>query len=476
LTLPRPGRIGAVRLAPVLQVMIRLSPSTCRPAVLAVLVVALCGGCRAPHEGEPLYVPEALAELSSPVQGPAGPLTVEACVDLALANSRRIRVADRRILIAQDRQSEAIASILPQIVSDVRWQTRDNDPGFLAGGFAGPAGDRTVTTTSVSLLVPIYDFGRASNTLEGLRLSEDVADLAARRTREDVELAVRVTYGRLLEAQAIRGVVDDSIRLLERQLVVAKDRHAQGIVSRLDVLSLETQLAARRQERIRAGNNVELARATLNRQMGLDVNGPLEIVDVPEADAWNGPFVDLLRLAFERRTDLEAQRKAVALAQAEYRVTNAGHFPRVYGFGRFDTTTDSFVLNPEWLTGGVGVQIPILEGGKTRAELKRKEREIDEALDLHAELSDDVVLGVKKAWLDLRAAQELLPVARMGIEQAEESVRVAAEQYAQGMIASADLLAEEERLATARSSFVRSRYALHEAYARLVHEIGGTPR
>lgn len=442
-------------------------------SVLLLLLLALCAGCRTPYAGEPRYVPEAIR---GPAAAPTGPLTVDDCVSIALANSRSIRIADRRVLVTRDRQDEAIATVLPQIVADVRWQTRDSDPGFTAGGFSGPAGDRTVTTTSVSLLVPIYDFGRASNTLDGLRLAEALADLSARRTREDVELAVRVTYGRLLEAQAIRGVVDDSIRLLERQLDVARDHHAQGIVTRLDVLSVETQLAARRQERIRAENNVELARATLNRQMGRDVNAPLEIADTTEATRWEGRLDDLLRLALERRVDLEARRKAVELSQAEYRATNAAHYPRVYGFAQSNTTTDSFVLNPEWLTAGVGVQVPILEGGRTRAELRRKEKEIGEAIDLHAEMSDDVVLGVKKAWLDLRAAQELLLVARKGIERAEEGVRVASEQHAQGMIASADLLAEEERLALARSSFVRARYAVHEAYARLVHEIGGAPR
>jgi len=102
--------------------------------------------------------------------------------------------------------------------------------------------------------------------------------------------------------------VADSIGLVERQLQIAQDFYDQGLVARSDVLTAEVQLADRRQQAIQAENNVQLARATLNRLMSLDVGEPTRIVDVLETEPWQGSFESALQVAVERRPDLEALR------------------------------------------------------------------------------------------------------------------------------------------------------------------------
>ncbi len=496
-------------------------------AAVSIALVTLAG-CT-PLRDAPTYRPRA-TERATPATTtrayaraperatPAGEppvFALEECVQVALRNSRRLSIADRRILIARDRVNEAIAMTLPQITAEGRFTSRNNDSGierpqpslrnqlrdavtrsaatslveqagltptgqFLpanqGGGFSGSFGQRDVWTGKVSLLVPIYDFGRSEYTRQAEEGRVDVARYGAERERQDVTLAVSQAYYRVLEAQKIRTVVDESIRVVERQLQISRDFLAQGLVAANDVLAAEVQLAERQQEQIQAENNIQLAVATLNRLMGVDVTQPTEIVDVLDVEPWRGSFTSSLMLAIDTRPDLAALRRQIEIARDEYRATRAeGIAPRIFAFADYNWSSDEFLLNNEWLSGGVAMQIPIFDGGVSIARRQRRGREIAEAVDRHADRIDDTVLDIKQAYLNVREAAERIPVAHKSIALAEENLRITRDQYDEGIRTSADVLAEEDRLARARSNYYQSLYDYHDSYARLVNAVGGPP-
>ncbi len=284
-----------------------------------------------------------------------------------------------------------------------------------------------------------------------------VAELDARRVQQNLELAVRDAYFRLLEAKKIATVVDDSIAVIDLQLVVARDFFSQQLVSKSDVLSVEVQLAERQQERILATNNVELARIALNRVLGLDIDQRTEVEDVLATATWRGALRDVLRLAIERRPDLEAARQRIGIAQAQWRATRSEFFPVIFAFGSFNYTTDEFQLNDDWLSGGAAIRAPIFDGGVTYTRLKQRRREIDEAIDLRDERIDDVLLDVRQAFVEQRAASERIPVAQKAIELGDENLRIVRDQYGQGLLSSVDVLIEEDRLSRARVTQVLRR-------------------
>lgn len=455
------------------------------PALLAPALTALLAACAAPREDEPEYVPEALggpapaAELTSAAWPPGRSpvLSLDDCVRLALENNRRMDIVGRRVLMADDRVDEAIASILPRITAQARFSARNNDAGVKPPGGSGLSfQEREVGTVNVSAIVPIYSFGRSGHVYDTAKHGVAVAELEVERARQELELAVRDAYFRLLEAQKIAEVVDASIEVIARQLEVARDFLAQDLVSKSDVLTVEVQLAEREQERILARNNIALARAALNRLMGLDVTRDTQVEDVLEVEPWRGELRDVLRLAIERRPDLEAARRRVAMAQSRYKAQRAELFPVIYAFGSYDYTTDEFQLNDDWFSGGVAIEAPIFDGGVTYARLDQRRREIDEAVDLRDEQIDDILLEVHQAFLDQRAAAERVPVARKAIDLAAETLRIVRDQYAQGLVTSVDVLIEEDRLSRARSAYYRALYAYHTAQARLQNAVGAPTR
>ncbi len=462
-------------------------------ARLAVILSVSLAGCSTPFEGIPAYRPRALegdaATGGSPAEVPPGgspearreeappapvPLSLEECIRIAIAGNRNLRIADRRVLIAEDKVTEAWSNLFPRVTGSGKYDARSNDQGGRLGSMEFVMGDRQVFTGQVTALVPLYTFGRVANQGRAETLRVGVEELDARRTREDLELAVSRAFFRILEAERLKGVVDESILVVERQLEVARDFYLQGMVAKSDVLAAEVQIAERRQERIRAENNIQLATSTLNRLMGMDVDRPTRVIDVLEAAPWSGNFRSVLTAAIERRPDLQALRKQIEIDQAEYRATRSGLLPYLYGQGSYHHSSDSFLLNDQWVSGGVVLEWPIFDG-TTFVRLKRKGKEIAEAVDLRDDRADDIVLEVKQAYLGVREAAERIPVARKSIDQAEENLRMVRDQYGEGLVSITDVLTEEDRLSRSRSSYFRSLYDYHDAFARLKNAISGSP-
>lgn len=449
----------------------------------SALILGLAAGCAVPGTEAPLYRPKALdlAEADKDVPGEKDPtsdarvMTLEECIRAALAGNRSIRVADRRILIAEDRVGEAWSTVLPKLTVEGSYQSRSNDRGSSFGESTFVTGERDSLTGRATLLVPIYDFGATFNQLEAENLRVDVSKLSAERVRQELTFSVSQAYFRVLEARKIESVVRDSIAVLERQLKISRDFRVQGLVAKTDVLAVEVQLAERRQELIRAQSNVELAVAVLNRLMGLDVSRRTEIADVLEAVPWTGSFESVLRLAVSSRADLRALERQIEIAQAQFRSTRVAPMPRLFAFGEYNYDSDDFLLNNDWIAGAVGIQWPLFDGLGTLHRINRNGREIEEAVDLRNERVDDIVLELKQAYLSVRDSAARIPVARKSIEFAEENLRVIRDQYAQGIVSSADVLTEEDRQSRARSAYFRALYDYHASFARLTYAIGGTP-
>lgn len=405
---------------------------------------------------------------------PDGPLSLEDVLRLASASNRRISIADRRALIERDRELEALALVLPRVNGEVRYSMRSNDQGFDTGEDTFVTGSRQLGTASVSLLVPIYDFGDAFNQMKAQKAQTRISRLDAVRERQDVALAVTEAYFRILEAAKLKAVVDDSIATLEQQLKISRDYFNQGLVAKNDLLVAEVQLAKRQQERITAENGIQLATATLNRLAGLPVDRPTTVVDVLEMNPWTGTFDSLVETAVQKRPDLIALGEQVFIAKALYRAVRTSFYPRIFGFGSFNYTDDDSTLNQTYFSGGFGVNIRLLDASII-SRIRQQRRQVDQAADIRQDEIDEAVLEIQRAYLSVQEASRRIPVAQQSIDQAEENLRITRDRYREGLVTSADVLIEEERFAQARADYYRALYDYHQAYAQMVHTIGGPP-
>jgi len=266
--------------------------------------------------------------------------------------------------------------------SAVRSQQSGNRP-FQPG--STPSKTYTANTFSVlfDLSYELDIWGKVRRAFEAAN-ADAQASLAAYETiLLTLKSDVAQTYFSLRYLDADLSILKNNIEVLKRSLDLVLVRYKGGIASGLDVAQAETLLASTQAQYIGEGKQraeLEHALAVLIGKPASEfsiANNPLSLVPpvIPP-----GLPSDLL----ERRPDIAEAERAMAASNARIGVAKAAFFPSINLTGSAGQLSDKFssLLNGQSFTWFFGptMSLPIIEGGRLSADLKRARAAYDESV------------------------------------------------------------------------------------------------
>src|SRR5579864_1050214 len=389
------------------------------------------------------------------------PITLQQAVNIALEKNpeRKAALADTRAASADVR--EARSFLLPHVTFS-ETATRGNDPVYV---FGSKLRQQRFTTADFGLNVlntptPFGNFatrfGGTWNLFDSfaswrsVNRAERIKDAIGHQLeRTDQEILFRVVdsyYGVLLAKKQLE-IAEASMKTAQAIQNRSKDRFESGVVVESDLLSAQVRLAIRKQEFIRAQNNLALARAQLGTSIGIATENEFEPGEALEER--NLPAMTLEeaeKKAVELRPDLKRIRSEEAAQQQSVSVAKSSFGPRVSAFAGWEAD------NPTFLAGGGGnnwlaeieVKVDLFDGGAKKARLSR-ERAMQEKVAAAKEMATDATrLEVRRAYYELDSARQQVEVARVTIAASQESLRINQNRYDSGLSTITDLLAAEE--------------------------------
>jgi outer membrane protein len=189
-----------------------------------------------------------------------GPLpAVETAVAQAREDRREIQVVAEQNRISELELKAVRAEYLPslEVVSD-----------YGSSGITPALVDLPTRSIALQLNVPIFNGGltRGRVTSASSRLRQSELQLA--NIRNDVEEDVRVAMTTLNTAAAQVRAANESVRLAQRELEMARDRFRAGVGDNLEVVSAQTSLAQATQEQVTALAQHNAARLNLATALG----------------------------------------------------------------------------------------------------------------------------------------------------------------------------------------------------------------
>src|ERR1035437_6184475 len=215
---------------------------------------------------------------------------------------------------------EARSFLLPHVTFS-ETATRGNDPVYV---FGSELRQQRFTTADFALNVlntptPFGNFatrfGGTWNLFDSfgswhaVNRAERVKDAAGHQLeRTDQEIIFRVVdsyYGVLLARKQLE-VAEQSMKTAQAILDRSKDRFESGVVVESDLLSARVRLAARKQELIRAQNNLALARAQLSTSMGVSAENEFDPAEaLAERNLPATTLEEIEKKAVDMRPDLK---------------------------------------------------------------------------------------------------------------------------------------------------------------------------
>jgi outer membrane protein len=118
------------------------------------------------------------------------------------------------------------------------------------------------------------------------------------------------------------------------------------------------------------------------------------------------------------------------------------------------------------------LSFPLFDGGITRARVAQAQEDLQIAELNLQQVKESIALEVRTAYLNLQDAAKRLEVARKGLGQATEALRLARVRYEAGVSLQLEISDAELAYTQAQTNLVNAQYDYLDAYAALQKAVG----
>lgn len=264
----------------------------------------------------------------------------------------------------------------------------------------------------------------------GLELAKRNLALSEQRIAFEVEEA----YYDVLRLQNVLLVLDDALKMSERQLEVAESRHRTGVATENDVLQARTALMELEADRADAADGLALLFVRLRQMLGVE---PGTVLELDETVITHEPVTitldEAIAEATEQRIELAQVRLAVELAERELELATNDYTPEL-----------------------------------TRIEA---ELELEQARLQQRQAEDGIILDVHNAFNDMQKAHRGLAVSDQKLLEMEENARIIEALFDARMATDVEILQGQAGLTEARTAVVNAVFDYNAARATFFQAI-----
>ena len=374
-------------------------------------------------------------------------------------------VSDQSVEAARGARLSALSRLRPQVSARAGMdyfalREKDQDP-------------TNVISAGITATQSILDF----SSLRQKRAAEEnlkAAEFSNENARDMTAYVVSMLY---LQAVADKSRIEAAraqVRTAQSLYDLAVDQKEAGVVSGIEVLRAQVELQSEQQRLIVAEDQFAKNKLTLARAIGLSLGQEFELTD-------DMPFVPIPVLSLEEsieralreRPDYQGAEAGVRAAELARKAAEAGNLPtlsvgagytlrnQVQWEGHGSQTAIGASLNVPVFTGG-GVKSRVIEAN---AVLNRLKAEFD---DLKAGIHYDI----RKAFLDLKAAEDRVRVAESAVLLAREQVAQSESRFRAGVTNNVEVIQAQEALATANENHIAGLEAHNMAKLALARAMG----
>ncbi|MBF0296980.1 MAG: TolC family protein [Magnetococcales bacterium] len=407
---------------------------------------------------------------SEPRSGEAG-LTLDEVLQLALRDN--LGLASKGVAL-QGRQASTSASyrkMLPTLTLTT------NRSDILLNTVA--AGSRAETFGSTATLTqPVYRGGALWDGWKAAEIQERQAQLDLQHAARSLTRDVKAAWYALLEKQELLKEAEAAMTRLHQHEKNAQAFFREGRIWRNEILQANVKVAQGEQNLITAQNQVELARAELNRLMRRPLDHPLE----PKGELSWTPLNWTLEQAYEHarknRKDLEKSHLDVQVGQLTESITGSATRPQVTLTGAYslDSPSSSYHENDAVMTAVLSASWTAWNWGQTSQEVKAAKANTFKSQLAYDDQLQTVLLETRKAFLSAREAAKKVEVIKKSLQQSEENYRVNQIRYQEQLGSATDVLDAMDLLTNSRNNHTSALAAYLTALSTLDLAVGVEPQ
>ena len=319
-------------------------------------------------------------------------LTVSQALNIGLSNGTNIRTAMAQLEQASGQYGQSRSTLLPQLDVQAHQDYLTVNLaglGFLVPGVTtGKIGPFASMDARVFVRQELFNLS-SIRAWQSSRSRQESSRLLVDNARELVALRVVASYLDALRAKASRDRLLAQTKLADDLYKLTRSRVNQGVAAELDANRALQQTNALLQLRQEAEQSYVDAKLNLANLRQARITADFDVTDEAAYGTGTTPErASALQTAFASRTDYRSAEASVKAAELQIRSIKATRLPTVSLRASDGQSGFTPAHNVNTYDVGGTVEIPIFNGGRTRAEVQEAEgtlREAQAALDANRE-------------------------------------------------------------------------------------------
>ena len=410
-------------------------------------------------------------------------LTLEESIQLALSQNPSHLAAEERVEGAKTKIKEAVAGFFPTLSASGLRTLKEKImvlefPSFIPG--QPPERVELDFTrdfqTTFALSVPLFVGGQLKSSFNQAKYNHLSSEESLRQSKQmTVFNTKRAFFGYLLSQEFVK-VAEEAVTVAEKHLNNVQTLYEVGMSSKFDLLRSEVQLANLKPQLIKAKNNVKVAELGLKTILGVDLAQPIEIDGELTYTPFEPDLEEALQTALQNRPEIQQLDYQKLMAGELLKMSRGSRYPTVAVTGAFNFWADKLNFKEEtwqsYYAINLAVSIPLFRGFVSSAQIAQSKSMIREIELGKKGLEDMVRFEVRQAILKLEEAKESLLSQEKNVEQAEESLRIAELNFAEGLATTLDVSSVQAALSQAKTNYSQALFDYVVSLAELDKAVG----
>lgn len=315
----------------------------------------------------------------------------------------------------------------------------------------------------LAIVQPVYRAG-----LEAARTrysaDKDAAQADYLKALSDLELTVAKAFLNVEKAEEGVKIAQEAVIESQSYQTLVNKQIESGTARPVDAETARAQAAEAQYALTKAESSVILARFNLNRLMGK----PLEDVLVisPSSSRNDPPLTPdtAIRNALKSRPELRSLQDHLKAAEAGESLARLETQPSLSFRGELAEQSRTALLPSHYAAAGLELTWRLMDGGKRRQEIRSAKAQIERVKAMIQDAQQGIKLEALTDWQLLLDTREMNNLAKIRLEAAKATWRVARKAYEVGQGTALEEQAAARELRDADSSLLQAKYALQEAY------------
>ncbi|NLE64306.1 MAG: TolC family protein [Elusimicrobia bacterium] len=372
-------------------------------------------------------------------------LSWEDCVRETREKNQDLVSAKKKVEEAWADRAVTRSAVLPDVSASSSGTRRSTDDVETTAYSAGVSGQQLV-----------FDGFKASHDLAAARENIKAAEYNYAVTSSNIRLELWSSFIGLLGAQEALRVTQDILDRRQQNVDLVTLRYQVGREHRGALMTAQANLSEAQYDLEEARRNVSLYQRRLVKAMGREVFGPVEVRGdlVVPVSGEEPPSFEKIVEASPLLKQVVAQKES---ARFGLKAARASLFPKVYINAGATRSGAKWLPETEGWSAGVSMAIPLFEGGKTQAHIRKARSAFERAEADERSERQDVILTLAEAWTQWQNDVSFVFVREEFLRASEERAMIAEGQYSSGLVTFDDWTIIEDDLVNYQKSVLQAK-------------------